>query len=234
MQKIIAALLAALASLASFFASRDTWTAIIGLVTFLAAKYHWNVDATTLWAIAGFVIALLGHSAMVNHGSAAAVANQETARLQLEHTRLTARLAGMNYEKPEAARHNSQAGSALMATLAMIAVLGAIVGVGACAWWNSTGKAKTAAGSKAAAGCALGDVAKYLGDYQGALGSDGYDQAVADVEKENNLTADLTTCAVKTIFTVLTSRPANAPSTSQPTPVVLHAQAYLAKHGAAK
>lgn len=226
MQKLHSALLA----LASFFSSKDNWTAIIGAVVFFSAKYGWGVDAQGLWVIAGLVIALITHSALASHGSVAALANQETARLTLEHARLQARIAGMTVDRAEPARRSSQVGGVSPMVIAALAIVGCAVFLGACAWWSSSGKTKAAAGAKAGAVCALGDVGKYLGDYQHALGTDGYDQAVKDVEKKNNLEADATKCALDTIVAVLTAQPTAGALTSQPSIVLVHARAYLASH----
>lgn len=63
-------------ALLRLIASMKFWTAMLGLVTALAARYGFSVDPEVYWTIVGIFGALLGGQALTDHGKEAAKANK--------------------------------------------------------------------------------------------------------------------------------------------------------------
>ena len=51
--------------------SKKFWTAILAVVTLVAAKKGVEVDQTTFWAIAGIFVSLIGAQGLTDHGKGA-------------------------------------------------------------------------------------------------------------------------------------------------------------------
>ena len=112
-------------------------------------------------------------------------------------------------------------------------MLGALAGVAiaivvVAALFGGCANPKVIAGEKAAVACAVGDVVKYAGDVQTALGSNDYSDQLKNVATKEGLTADALTCLVQTVIGVLTAQ--KVPSTAEPSAVVINGRAWLATH----
>lgn len=94
---------------------------------------------------------------------------------------------------------------------------------------GSTSQVKT--GGVVAGACSFDLFLKYAAQVSAALAKEGWQQALADVAKTNNIPEDALICLVQGIAATL-SAPSGSASTGQPEPTLVHARDYLAKHGA--
>ena len=120
---------------------------------------------------------------------------------------------------------------ALVVTVAMFAIIGAVVVAGVTSCVSPDKHPKLAAGQTALIQCAATDFIGMVGDVTQALMADDYEQKLEGLGSKDELRKDAVSCAVKAVNAVVTAKPANAPSTSQPSALVLHSEAFLAdKH----
>lgn len=103
-------------------------------------------------------------------------------------------------------------------------VAGLTVMCSACAWWSSKGEKATVG---AAAGCVVGDVAKYAGDIQKDLALADYEAQIAQFKADHNFTQDALNCLISTVLAVIESA---LPTGSQLSPVITNGRAYLVAH----
>lgn len=87
-------------------------------------------------------------------------------------------------------------------------------------------------GGVATGACSFDLLMKYAAQVEAALAKEGWEQALADVAKTNNIPEDVLLCVVQGVATVIAARETGSAQTGQPEPVLVHAKEYLAKHGA--
>lgn len=114
--------------------------------------------------------------------------------------------------------------------LAMVLTVAAFSPMALTACTGST-QTQLKTGGVAAGACSFDLLMKYGAQVNAALAKEGWEQALADVAKTNNIAEDALICLVQGVAAVLTA-PSGSASTSQPEPAIIHAREYLAKHGA--
>lgn len=65
-------------ALKSWFTSKKTWTLLIGLASYIAAKKGFQLDEASCWVIAGGFSTLLGGQALADVGKSAATITAAT------------------------------------------------------------------------------------------------------------------------------------------------------------
>lgn len=68
-----------LATWRDLLTTKKFWTAIIAVITLIAASKGFDVDPKTLWGIVGIFVTLLGAQGLTDMGKSAALINAATA-----------------------------------------------------------------------------------------------------------------------------------------------------------
>jgi hypothetical protein len=123
------------------------------------------------------------------------------------------------YWHPAGVAKQSQAGSARLSVLLVLALTG-------CALFSSS---KGKAGEQAAAVCVVEDVAKYAAEVEADLSKADFEAALATLKTQSNLSQDAINCVIRTILAVIDA----SKITGQASPVVVNGYTYLAAHGGA-